>query len=84
VYRLHADNRQQGSLWGYARSSLIHCGRSHSPQLSTRLGGQLTGCGLIGMRERVETLGGTLQAGPRHDAGWTVVATVSIHSGQLA
>jgi signal transduction histidine kinase len=36
------------------------------------------------MRERVETLGGTLQAGPRHDAGWTVVATVSIHSGQLA
>lgn len=36
------------------------------------------GFGLIGMRERVEALGGTLSAGPRPDAGWTVLATLPV------
>ncbi|WP_207782134.1 sensor histidine kinase [Phytoactinopolyspora limicola] len=36
------------------------------------------GYGLIGMRERVETLGGTLHAGPRSGAGWAVHATVPL------
>jgi len=40
------------------------------------------GYGLIGMRERVETLGGTLHTGPRPDAGWSVLATLPIHDGQ--
>lgn len=40
------------------------------------------GYGLIGMRERVETLGGTLRAGPRPDAGWSVLATLPIHDGR--
>jgi signal transduction histidine kinase len=35
----------------------------------SRVGG---GYGLLGMRERVETLGGTLRAGPRPQAGWSV------------
>jgi signal transduction histidine kinase len=34
------------------------------------------GYGLIGMRERVETLGGTLSAGPRPAGGWSVAATL--------
>ncbi|MEV4799528.1 histidine kinase [Nonomuraea sp. NPDC049421] len=34
------------------------------------------GYGLIGMRERLDTLGGTLTAGPGPDAGWVVRATV--------
>ncbi|WP_221330455.1 sensor histidine kinase [Actinoplanes sp. L3-i22] len=34
------------------------------------------GYGLIGMRERVEALGGTLQAGPRDGTGWLVAATL--------
>ena len=34
------------------------------------------GYGLVGMAERVTLLGGTLEAGPRPDHGWTVQATI--------
>jgi signal transduction histidine kinase len=34
------------------------------------------GYGLVGMRERVEALGGQFQAGTRPDGGWTVLATI--------
>lgn len=36
------------------------------------------GYGLIGMRERVETLGGSLCAGPRPGVGWSVRATLPV------
>ncbi|MGK5557527.1 sensor histidine kinase [Actinomadura kijaniata] len=36
------------------------------------------GYGLIGMRERVESLGGTLDAGPGPDAGWSVRAVLPV------
>jgi signal transduction histidine kinase len=36
------------------------------------------GYGLIGMRERVVSLGGTLRAGPGPDRGWTVAATLPL------
>jgi signal transduction histidine kinase len=36
------------------------------------------GHGLVGMRERVEALGGTLNAGPGTDAGWAVRATLPL------
>jgi signal transduction histidine kinase len=35
-----------------------------------------SGYGLVGMRERVEALGGTLSAGPAAGAGWSVLATL--------
>ena len=35
------------------------------------------GLGLLGMRERIATLGGTLEAGPRTDSGWVIRATVA-------
>lgn len=36
------------------------------------------GFGLIGVRERVEALDGTLTAGPRPETGWSVAATMPI------
>ncbi|MFI9840620.1 sensor histidine kinase [Nonomuraea sp. NPDC051941] len=36
------------------------------------------GYGLVGMRERVEALGGTLRAGPSPGAGWSVVAALPV------
>jgi len=36
------------------------------------------GHGLVGMRERVDALGGTLHAGPGVDAGWAVRATLPL------
>ena len=34
------------------------------------------GLGLIGMRERVELVGGRLEAGPRHEGGFQVLAGI--------
>jgi signal transduction histidine kinase len=37
-----------------------------------------TGYGLMGMRERITALGGTLRTGPRAEGGWSLVATVPV------
>ncbi|MEU8121976.1 sensor histidine kinase [Spirillospora sp. NPDC049024] len=40
------------------------------------------GYGLIGMRERVESLGGSLCAGPRPGGGWSVRAELPVPAGE--
>ncbi|MFI5837544.1 sensor histidine kinase [Micromonospora sp. NPDC051300] len=40
--------------------------------------GHRDGYGLVGMRERVQRLGGTLRAGPRDGRGWSVRATLPL------
>lgn len=40
------------------------------------------GYGLIGMRERVESLGGSLAAGPRPGGGWSVRAALPVPAGR--
>ncbi|MEV0622971.1 histidine kinase [Nonomuraea sp. NPDC050404] len=44
------------------------------PSAPRRRARKARGYGLVGMRERVEALGGTLSAGPRGEGGWTVLA----------
>lgn len=39
-------------------------------------GGASSGYGIVGMTERATLLGGTLQAGPNRDRGWTVTAVL--------
>ena len=46
-------------------------------QHSTPIGGS-GGFGLVGMRERVELLGGRFSAGPNGGSGWTVVAELPL------
>ncbi len=45
-------------------------GRPHDPQVT----GELAGHGLVGMRERLTAVYGTLHVGPRADGGWQVSA----------
>lgn len=52
--------------------------RVHNARSSQTTGGQGTGYGLRGMRERAELLGGSLSAGPDADGGWTVEATLPV------
>ncbi|MER7282875.1 sensor histidine kinase [Dactylosporangium sp. NPDC000244] len=46
------------------------------PPARAGLGPRAGGFGLIGMRERVEALGGSLEAGPRSPLGWAVTASL--------
>ena len=54
-------------------------GRGHH---RTSARGQGSGLGILGMRERVELLGGQLRAEPLRDGGWAVSATIPRAPGQ--
>jgi signal transduction histidine kinase len=63
----------------YAPEALTVCVSNSTPVPGVPGGG--SGLGLIGMRERVELLGGTLATGRRADGGFEVTATFPVQSG---
>ncbi len=48
--------------------------------LAAGSGAPTAGHGIVGMRERVTSAGGVLQAGPRPGGGWRVMATIPLES----
>jgi len=64
----------------YARSwvtiTVVDDGR---PGLPASPPGRVSGYGLIGMRERAQSVGGRLQAGPRKEGGFTVTFELPMH-----
>ncbi|MEV4759349.1 sensor histidine kinase [Micromonospora sp. NPDC049559] len=61
------------------RIEVLDDGRAHRPS-----GRRPAGRGLIGMRERVSTYGGTLSAGPRPEGGFRVVAEIPYATAEEA
>ncbi len=57
-----------------ARSVVVSVTDDAAPGHQARRGGY----GLVGLRERVEALDGTLTAGPRPGGGWSVLATLPV------
>ncbi len=61
---------------GHAELTVLDNGRG----ASARSDGHTPGYGIIGMRERLALLGGTIAAGPAKDLGWRVDASVPLRA----
>ncbi|MFF7987290.1 sensor histidine kinase [Streptomyces sp. NPDC007901] len=69
----HADTAGARVHLAYARRWVtITVVDEGSPGLPASPPGRVSGYGLIGMRERAQSVGGRLQAGPREEGGFTV------------
>jgi signal transduction histidine kinase len=58
--------------------------RDTGPAGPSALGASGAGLGLTGMHERVEALGGALEAGPAGNGGWALRARLPLASRVLA
>jgi signal transduction histidine kinase len=58
------------------RDLAVRVENDHATEHDARLAG--TGRGLVGLQERIRTLGGQLSAGPTHAGGWAVEARLPV------
>jgi signal transduction histidine kinase len=73
----HASGAREVTVTlGHDRQAITVEITDDAPPASSPRFPQASGYGLVGMRERVEALGGTLRAGPAAGAGWSVLATL--------
>ncbi|MEU5976956.1 sensor histidine kinase [Streptomyces sp. NPDC047315] len=72
----HSGSRTARVLISYAPGRLTLRVADDGPASGSDTGG--SGNGLVGMRERAAGLGGTIQAGPRHEGGFEVCADLPV------
>ncbi|MGW1216031.1 sensor histidine kinase [Streptomyces sp. NPDC002499] len=76
----HAGTTSAGVHLAYARSWVtITVANEGRAEVSTSRPGHVSGYGLIGMRERAQSVGGRLQAGPETEGGFTVTLGLPTH-----
>ncbi|MBZ6292798.1 sensor histidine kinase [Streptomyces olivaceus] len=75
----HSGSRHARVRLGREGGTLRLCVDDDGPATGTDAGG--SGNGLAGMRERAAALGGTIEAGPRPDGGFRVLATLPADVG---
>ncbi|NGO06174.1 sensor histidine kinase [Streptomyces sp. HC44] len=79
----HSGSRHARVLVGYEDDALKLRIDDDGPATGADAGG--SGNGLAGMRERAAALGGTIEAGPREDGGFRVLAVLPLaHKAKLA
>ncbi|GAA2626788.1 sensor histidine kinase [Streptomyces vastus] len=79
----HSGSRHARVLVGYGDDALKLRIDDDGPATGADAGG--SGNGLAGMRERAAALGGTIEAGPREDGGFRVLAVLPLeHQAKLA
>lgn len=61
---------------GQAELSVLDNGRGYSQDFSSGADERVSGYGLLGMRERVAILGGTVRAGPGPEQGWRIEVVI--------
>jgi signal transduction histidine kinase len=72
----HARHPTHVSIWVVGDEQSVRLTVSDDGDASGFTGGSSTGYGIAGMTERAKLLGGTLEAGPSRDRGWTVNAVL--------
>ncbi|GAA4707627.1 sensor histidine kinase [Phytohabitans rumicis] len=74
--RRHARHATRIEVLVAADDTSVHLRVSDDGDASAVRPAALAGYGLVGMSERTDLLGGTFEAGPNPDRGWTVTATL--------
>ncbi len=78
--RRHADGAGVEVSVDYTPTLLRVAVRDHGPGNSELSDAAAAGFGLVGMRERVEAIGGTLTAGDHAEGGFEIVADLPVAS----